>query len=276
MAPPKFGDLNKTSKDLFSDDFGFGAAKLTLKTKAGNANFKFEQARKYSDGTVAGSLETKYALNCLGLNFKTVWNTSNALTSEIAWAPKNVKGLKFTQSDLATTSSISGCKVKTEFSNDNTFSDLTISQKEVNATTVYSHGAHNFGVSATFDRTANAVTANTVAGSYTANDLTVFASVTNGTEVAGSIHHKQSATVQTAFDLKWSTKTAESTYGFVVKYNTDATSFVKASLDKKGTVGFGYTQKLRDQVSLTLAAEVDTANLSADKHRLGASLTFDL
>jgi hypothetical protein len=39
-----------------------------------------------------------------GLNFKTVWNTSNALTSEIAWAPKNVKGLKFTQSDLATTS----------------------------------------------------------------------------------------------------------------------------------------------------------------------------
>jgi hypothetical protein len=50
---------------------------------------------------------------------------------------------------------------------------------------------------------------------------------------------------------------------------------LQASLDKKLLLGLAYTQKLRAGVSLTLASQVDVNSLAADRHRLGASLTFE-
>ncbi len=62
----------------------------------------------------------------------------------------------------------------------------------------------------------------------------------------------------------------------VGKYQVDKTAFVKASVDKKLALGLSYTQKLHDEVSLTLAGAFDLSNPCTGKNSFGASLTFDL
>jgi voltage-dependent anion channel protein 2 len=277
MAPPKFSDLDKKFRDLSKDDFGFGTAKLTFKSKTANGvNIKAEGSRKFDDGSVTGALEVKYTNAAHGLTIKDNWDTKNVCKTEISFEGTPI-GNKFTVSKTVANggSLVSGWVGKHEFSSKTATTEASFDGQVVSGSAVANFSNYNVGASAAYDSAKGTLKSLAFGGSFTVADTIFNATVTNGSDVAASIYHTPSTVSAVGIEFGWKGNGADTTFGLVTKYDLDASSFVKASIDKKLTTGFSYTQKLRQGVSLTLAAQVDGANLTADAHRLGASLTFE-
>jgi len=276
MAPPKYTDLSKKFNDLLKDDFGFGQAKLTLKSKtASGVNLKVETIRAFDSGVVSGLLEVKYTNSAHGLTVKDTWNTKNNITTEVSVENNPLKGHKFTFTNNSVgTGFTKNWKLKHDFTHDAFVSETSVDSGSVSTNGVFHHGKFNVGASAAFDL-GGKLKSHSVAASFTENDTIFNASIANVQDVTASIYHVPQANTQVGVELTWKTNSGDNTFTIVGKHDLDKDSFVKASLDKKLLVGFGYTQKLNSAVSLTLAAQIDGNNLSADSHRLGASLTFE-
>merc|ERR1712193_396560 len=85
MAPQKFADLGKESRDLLSKNFHFGAVKLEAKTKTANGvNFTTEGSHNTDTGDVAGSIETKVSNLPYGLSLTKKWTTNNVFTGTMS------------------------------------------------------------------------------------------------------------------------------------------------------------------------------------------------
>ncbi|KAF4530661.1 hypothetical protein B566_EDAN004900 [Ephemera danica] len=61
MAPPTYGDLGKSARDIFGKGYHLGVFKLDLKTKT-PSGIEFSSGGSHSTdtGKVSGNLETKY------------------------------------------------------------------------------------------------------------------------------------------------------------------------------------------------------------------------
>lgn len=61
MAPPTYGDLGKSARDVFGKGYHFGVFKLDLKTKTPTGiEFNTGGSHSTDTGKVNGSLESKY------------------------------------------------------------------------------------------------------------------------------------------------------------------------------------------------------------------------
>ncbi len=61
MAPPAYGDLGKSARDVFGKGYHFGSLKLDVKTKTSTGvEFNSGASSVVDTGKVAGNLETKY------------------------------------------------------------------------------------------------------------------------------------------------------------------------------------------------------------------------
>jgi len=75
---------------------GFGAAKLTLKTKSSTGiALKAEESRSFANGAVSASVEIKHVDPLTGLNVKETWDTKNVITTEVSNENKLFHGHKF-------------------------------------------------------------------------------------------------------------------------------------------------------------------------------------
>jgi hypothetical protein len=277
MAPTKFADFNKTVADLFKDDFGFGAFKVSVKSKNADSSMKVDTSRKFEDGSVASSLEVKTKCPFTGADIKNTWDTKNQVATEVALANKPLAGHKFTLNNcFSTAGACSGLKLKHEFSNDKFHLEHVFDGSDLSASAAFAHGNITAGASVTANLKSHALAKHAVAATLSSGGMKFFGALNNGNEVAGSIHHKVSCCeLEHAVDFKWNLQGGNTAFNFVSKYQVDKHAFVKTSFDKDFVVGFGYTRKVTPSTSFTLSAKVDTANLAADRHQLGASVTFD-
>jgi hypothetical protein len=111
MAPPKFGDLNKQTNDLFNKGFCkfnssyniyssffilvFNLFKLDIKTRTANGvNFNIVGEHSTDTARTFGTLETKYVVPEYGLTFLEKWNTDNLLKCEITADDQLAQGFK--------------------------------------------------------------------------------------------------------------------------------------------------------------------------------------
>ncbi len=61
MSLPPYGDLGKSSRDVFGKGYHFGLMKLDVKTKTNNGvEFNSTATSNSDNGKVSGNLETKY------------------------------------------------------------------------------------------------------------------------------------------------------------------------------------------------------------------------
>jgi len=276
--PAKFSDLTKKFKDLSKDDFGFGEAKLTLKSKTANGiNLKAEESRKFSDGSVSGLLEVKYTNAAHGLTIKDTWNTKNVIDTEIVLDNKSLQGNKFTlNKSLNTGSSLfSNWSLKHEFGNKHLQTETKFNGKEASGNVVVSVNEFNFGLSGAYLVKDAKLKEHTALASYTTSDSVFTAAITNATNVEATVFHSATANTSVGVQITFNTSTSENAFNVVAKHQVDKDSFVKASLDKKFSFGLAYTQALREGVKLTLSAKTDAANLAADTSSLGLALTFE-
>jgi len=275
--PVKFSDLNKKYKDLSSDDFGFGAYKLTLKAKTEKGvNIKAEESVKAADSTVSTLLEVKYTHSSHGLTVKESIDTKSAITTEVGLDCLLIKGVKHTVTKVCNNggTATQNWKLKSEYANAKFNTEAVFNGAELTSSTVVKVPHVNFGVSATLDVAGKAIKSHTLATSIVKCPTTFFASVTNLSDVTASVFHTHQKH-QAGVEVTYKVGSGENNFNVACKTDLNADSFVKATINKKLLLGLAYTSKVASGVSLTLSSQVNAANLSTDSHSLGAALTFE-
>ena len=95
MAPPTYGDLGKTARDVFGKGYHFSLMKLDVKTKTDTGvEFNSGGSSDMASGKIDGSLETKYKIKEHGLTLTEKWSTDNQLATTVELAGKPLKGSK--------------------------------------------------------------------------------------------------------------------------------------------------------------------------------------
>lgn len=278
MAPPKFADIGKAADDLFSDDFGGDANKLTLKSKASNGTaIKVEGSRSNATGGVAALLETKFTHKASGLAIKEKWTTKNVVTTEVASNGKFVDGLNLTfcANFQPNGGGVSDLKLKSAYSTDKFTSNVDVTSSKVAASGVFSFKNFLFGASTNYKLSSGSVSNTSVTVGYTEGDLAVTSTITDAGSVSATLFHTPSADLAAGVELGWNKADGSTTFGVAGQYTLDSTAFTKAKLDSNLNLGLSYVQQLRQGVSLRLSADIDGSQLGADAHSLGLHLTLE-
>merc|ERR1712038_2238518 len=120
MAPPTYGDLGKSARDVFGKGYHFSLMKLNVKTKtATGVEFESGGSSNTDSGKQEGSLETKYSCKDYGLTFTEKWSTDNQLATTVELADKPLKGAKLTfDSTFSPQTGAKEGKLKTEYKQD--------------------------------------------------------------------------------------------------------------------------------------------------------------
>ena len=187
MAPPTYGDLGKSARDVFGKGYHFSLLKLDVKTKtATGVEFNSGGSSNTDSGKVGGSLETKYKCKEYGLTFTEKWSTDNQLATTVELADKPLAGAKlvFDSTFSPQTGAKSG-KVKTEYKQDlvtvQADVDLNLSAGPlVNASAVVGHQGWLGGYQMAFDTSKSQLTKNNFAIGYTTGDFTLHTNVNDG------------------------------------------------------------------------------------------------
>merc|ERR1712146_502293 len=90
-----------------------------------------------------------------------------------------------------------------------------------------------------------------------------------GKSFSGAYYHKVSGDMQVGAELSKSSKKSEVDLAFGCAYKLDKDTTVKGKVDTDGQLFASFKQKLSPLTLLTLAAQIDTVNLSEGKHKFG-------
>lgn len=276
MAPPKFGDIAKATKDLFSDDFDAGAVKLTLKSQATNGvNLKVKGSRNNTKGTVSGSLESTYT-NSNGITFKEVWSTPKSeCTTEVSVKNALAKGTKLVaEAKFSPKAGFLGHTIKADYGAPGFYIDTKmVDMKSLTAGGVFAFNKFLVGAQSQFNE--KGFKGYSAAVSYTDSDIIVTSSVNGGNNVEGSIFHSPMPNVDAGVRFSYNRGSSDTTFELAGAYSLDSATSVKATINKDMAVGLAYTQTLRKGVKLGLSADIKAAALSEDGHSLGLSLELN-
>jgi len=277
MAPPQYGDLGKTVKDLFNKGYNYGTVKLDVKTKTENGiNFNLTGEHNTDVQKSLGTLEAKWGCSAHGLSFVEKWNTDNILKSELT-AENVVKGLKVTlDSSYSPASGKKSAVLKTAYKHDkfllNTDVDLDMNGPVVHKSLVFGHMGWLLGYQCSFDTAKSALTRNNFAVGYQAKDFTLHTNVNDGTEVGGSIFQKVNDQLGMGVSLSWSSVNNATRFALASKYQLDKYATVQAKVNNLSQIGLSYSQEMRPGVKLVLSSLVDGKNINGGGHKLGLGL----
>lgn len=287
MSVPAFSDIAKPANDLLSRDFYHLAnANLEIKSKAPNGvAFTVKGKSNQKDGSIAASLEGKYADKATGLTLTQGWNTANVLDTKLELADAFTPGLK---GELFTSffpeTGAKSAKLNFHFRqpafHGRAFFDL-LKAKGPTFTGDATYGQNGFLVGSEFgyDISSGSVTKYSLAAGYSASTYTAaITSVSNLSVFSGSYFHKISSSTELGAKATWDSNSAAGQgVGLEVgtKHQLDGSAFVKAKINSQAIASLAYSQSLRPGVRLGLGASFDTQKLNQSAHKLGASLTFE-
>jgi len=281
MAPPTYGDLGKSARDVVGKGYHFSLLKLDVKTKtATGVELNSGGSSNTDSGKVAGSLETKYKCADYGMTFTEKWSTDNQLATTIELADKPLKGAKLTfDSTFSPQTGAKEGKLKTEYKQDmvtlTADMDLNMAGPTINASAVAGHQGWLGGYQMAFDTSKSQLTKNNFAIGFSTGDFTLHTNVNDGQVFGGSVHQKVSKDLETAVNLGWTASKNETSFGIGCKYAMDKDATIRAKINNSSQVGLGYQQKLRDGVTLTLSTLIDGKNFQAGGHKVGLALELE-
>jgi voltage-dependent anion channel protein 2 len=283
MAPPVYGDLGKSAKDVFGKGFHFGEVKLDVKTKAANGlEISAGGTSKLETGVVAGNIETKYKCKEYGVTITDKWTTDNKLNTTIDVEDQILKGLKLTFDSTFAPQTGEKCgKIKSVYKHDlvsvNADMDLNLAGPTVNASAVVGCcDGWLAGYSLGYSTQQGKLTKSSFGCGYAAGNTAIHASVADGKLFNASIYNRTSPRLETGVELGWTTGKNETTFGIGAKYGLDGNASVRAKVDLNSQVGLSYQQKLRKGVTVTFSTLVDGKSLNQPGgHKLGIALDLE-
>lgn len=280
MAPPAYGDLGKSARNLFSSHYHFGIVKLDLKSKTPTGvEFALNGVSNNDTGRVTSSLETKYNIKSHGIILKQKWNTDNVLTGEVSAEDYFVTGLKtglnatFAPQSGKRTGKLT-CGYKSLFFNLNSDIDFDYSGAIFNGAGVFGYQGWLAGMKMTFDPTKNKLSKSNFALGYQAPEFHVTGHLDDGQEFNCSIYQKLNTELETGVNVAWSSNSNVTKFGLGCHYKLDKDSAIRAKINSSSQIGIGFIHRLRPGIQLTLSAQMDAKNFSQGGHKLG--LGFDL
>jgi len=281
MAPPTYGDLGKSSRDVFGKGYHFSLIKLDVKTKTpSGVEFNAGGSSNTDNGKVAGSLETKYKCSDYGMTFTEKWSTDNQLTTTMDIQDQILKGLKLTlDSTFSPQTGAKTGKIKAEYKHDlvtlNSDVDINLGGPLVNASAVVGHQGWLAGYQAAFDTSKSKLTKNNFVLGYSSGDFVLHTNVNDGQVFGGSVYQKVNKQLETGVNLGWTASKNETSFGIGCKYALDSNSSLRAKVNNSSQIGLGYQQKLRPGVTLTLSSLIDGKNFNQGGHKLGIALELE-
>ena len=280
MAPPAFGDLGKSSKDLFNKHYHFGLVKLDLKSKTPTGvEFTVNGVSNNDTGRVASSLETKYNIKSHGITLKQKWNTDNILIGEATAEDYFVRGLKL---GLSTTlAPQSGkktgkltCGYKSLFFNLNHDVDFDHTGAVFNGSGTVGYQGWLAGLKVAFDPSKNKLSRSNFAVGYQAPEFHVTGHLDDGQEFNCSIYQRLNEDLESGINVAWSPDSNVTRFGLGCHYKIDKVSAIRAKVNSSSQIGIGFIHRLRPGIDITMSALMDAKNFSQGGYKLG--LGFDL
>lgn len=280
-APPTYADLGKNARDIFGKGYHFGLVKLECKTKTNSGvEFNVNTSSNQDTGKVLGALETKYKFKQYGVTFTEKWDTDNTLATEVAIEDQLCQGLKVSlDTTFAPQTGKKSGRVRTAYKRDylhvNTDVDLNLPAPTVHGAAVLGYNGWLAGYQMSFDTANSKLTKSNFAVGYSTADFVLHTNVNDGQEFGGSIYQKVNDKLQTGVQLAWTTGNNATRFGLGCKYTVDNDSSFSAKVNNVSQIGLGYTQKLRDGITLTLSTMIDGKNINQGGHKLGIGLELE-
>jgi len=281
MAPPTYGDLGKSARDVFGKGYHFSLVKLDVKTKtASGVEFSSGGSSNVDNGKVAGSLETKYKCPDYGMTFTEKWTTDNSLSTTLDIQDQVLKGLKLTfDSTFAPQTGAKTGLIKAEYKHDLVTLcsdvDINLGGPLINAAATVGHQGWLAGYQLAFDSAKSKMTKNNFCLGYSNGDFVLHTNVNDGQVFGGSVYQKVNSQLETGVNLGWTASKNETSFGIGCKYALDKNASIRAKVNNSSQIGLGYQQKLRDGVTLTLSSLIDGKNFNQGGHKLGIALELE-
>lgn len=281
-----FKDIGKACSDLLSKDYNVNESTVEVKTKTPTGvTFTPSATRETKKGEekFKGSLAAKY-LFMAGLEGEVTLNTSGIVAASLECADLATKGLtaKLDCETPATGSngllSVGKATVdyKQEKLNIKTSYDYYKGGLAVAASSVFQSLA--FGCSADYNTAKSKLAKYGAACQFVQPEFTVCAKLaesvggSDGVVYSCSYFHKVSSDMVLGGELSKKTNKAEIDITFGCAFQLDKATTVKGKVDADGILCASYKQKISPITTMTLAAEIDTVNLSDNKHKYGLVL----
>jgi len=280
MAPPSYSDLGKNAKDVFSKGYNWGFFKFDGKTKtAKGVEFKAGVNSNRDSGKVSGSLESKYKWSDYGITFTEKWNTDNVLTTNVSIADQLAEGLELSfDSSFAPMTGKKNGAIKTSFKNDlvalNCDVDLDFAGPTIHGAAVAGYEGWLAGYQMSFDTSKSKLSRSNLAFGYLGGDFSFTTNINDGREFTGSVHQKVNDNLEAGVSLAWASDSGATTFAIGGKYKFDDDAAISAKVNNSSHFGIGYTQKLREGITLTVSSLIDAKNINEGGHKIGLGLEF--
>jgi len=277
-AATAFKDIGKACSDLLTKDYKVGKSTVEVKSKTSNGVTFTPSGTKTGD-KVSGSLAAKYGIQ--GVDCEATLNTSGSVDLSCEGSP--VKGctvtLDCTKPEPSKQGFLSSAKCTVDYKNDLLANKTSYEAYSGALSTAQSfvYDAFTLGCSADYSTTKNALTKYGAACQFVQPDFSVImklaASVGKSPTYTGMYYHKVSGDMQVGAELTHASgKDLGLSFGCAYKLDKDTT--VKGKVDADGMLYSSYKQKISALTTLTLASQIDTVNLSDNKHKFGMVLNI--
>jgi len=283
MAPPTYGDLGKSSRDVFGKGYHFGIFKLDCKsTTIGGVEINSGGTHTLDEGKVFGSLETKYKVPSYGLTFTEKWNTQNNLVTELTCQDKIAPGVKAVlEGTFNPDSGKKSGKFKGQYKAMNATIDGVVGGGDednllVNGSVVLGYQGWLGGYLLEYDTNEGKLNKNNFTLGYCSGDFQIHGNVDNGAQFGGNLYQRVSNRLETGVQLAWTAGEENSTrFGIGARYLLDSCTAIRAKVNNQSQVGLAFEQKIKDGVTLTLSAMVNGKDFQAGGHQVGLALELE-
>lgn len=279
MAPPKFDDLGKQAKDLFSKGYNFGFLKVDTKTKTSDGlEFKTNAQHNTATSRLFGSIDIKYKFKEYGLTVTEKWNTDNSLGTEVLIEDCLTKGLKLTfDSTYAPNLGKRNGKVKLEHGMENAFSEVTFDIATRLLTLGVVAGREGFlgGAQLSGDATQQKMQRHTIAAGYKTNEYGLFAFISDLNDYSASVYHKVNDRLEFGATAGWNSVDQTTRFGIASQYRMDNATQLRAKVSNQGNLGLAMTHTLKPGLKLILSSMVNMHSFNEGGHKVGLGIEYE-
>jgi len=277
MAPPKFSDLGKTAKDLFSKGFEHGNTKLEVKSKTKNLESTVKGALSNNSKGIKASAEMTWCSNDKGVTYKNVFHSNSNIDTEITkhGAEKTFGKTVFKGSLNQKTGSYTPQDItQTFFGSQYHMNIKTTCAKSpiLSLDAVYNHNNINLGFDLGYDVSTGNLTKNTLGLSIAQDNTSVTAVSGLKNDLNIHIHKNMDCGSLLGFNVAYK---GDVSLGLAGKCKNDigTTNF---KIDQTGNLTTSLVTKLSSSCEATVTAHANLTNLTSSGPVLGALFKFNM
>jgi len=278
-AATAFKDLGKACNDLLTKDYKVGKNTVEVKSKMSNG-VEFKPSGTKTGDKFAGSLNGKYFFP-VGLDTEVTCHTTGVIEATFE-TKKLCNGLNValdcTRPEPSKPGLLSVAKCTVDYAVDmfNIKTSYEAYSGAMHAAGTIAYDAFTFGASADYNANKGALSKYGAACQFVQPDFSVTAKLAQAVgkgapTYTGTYYHTVSGDMQVGAELVHATG-KDLGLAFGCQYKLDKDTSVKGKVDADGMLSASYKQKISKLTTMTLASQIDTVNLSDNKHKFGMIL----